>query len=189
MPVAMIFFRRQRTMTTWKPNFSWITRELAVGGSFPSERAEELASAHRIRAVVDLRNEAKDDETVLRRHGMTLLHLPTEDMCGVDAAHLDEGVAFASAALDRGERVLIHCEHGIGRSATLALCVMVFRGERPLDALEQMKSRRALVSPSPAQFACWSKWLARHRELQRAPWEVPDFDAFQAIAYRHLHSG
>jgi protein-tyrosine phosphatase len=187
MPVAMNFFRRLRTMTTtWTPNFSWITQELAVGGSFPSERAEELASAHRIRAVVDLRNEAKDDEAVLHRHGMTLLHLPTEDMCGVDAEQLDEGVAFASAALDRGERVLIHCEHGIGRSATLALCVMVFRGDRPLDALEQMKSRRALVSPSPAQFACWSEWLARHRELSRAPWEVPDFDAFQAIAYRHM---
>ncbi|WPH16124.1 protein-tyrosine phosphatase family protein [Variovorax paradoxus] len=176
-------------MTTWTPDFSWITRQLAVGGSFPSERAEELAGAHGIRAVVDLRNEARDDEALLQRHGITLLHLPTEDMCGVDASHLDEGVAFANAALDRAERVLIHCEHGIGRSATLALCVMVSRGEPPLGALERMKQRRALVSPSPAQFACWSEWLQRHRELRRAAWEVPAFDAFQAIAYRHLRTG
>jgi len=173
-------------MKTWTPNFSWITQQLAVGGSFPSERAQELASSHGIRAVVDLREEARDDEALLQRHGITLLHLPTEDMCGVDAAQLDHGVAFADAALERGERVLIHCEHGIGRSATLALCVMVWRGEAPLDALERMKSRRALVSPSPAQFACWSEWLRRHRELQRKAWDVPDFDAFQAIAYRHL---
>ena len=173
-------------MKTWTPNFSWITQQLAVGGSFPSECAQELASSHGIRAVVDLREEARDDEALLQRHGITLLHLPTEDMCGVDAAQLDHGVAFADAALERGERVLIHCEHGIGRSATLALCVMVWRGEAPLDALERMKSRRALVSPSPAQFACWSEWLRRHRELQRKAWDVPDFDAFQAIAYRHL---
>ena len=173
-------------MKTWKPNFSWITQQLAVGGSFPSERAQELASSHGIRAVVDLREEARDDEALLQRHGITLLHLPTEDMCGVDAAQLDHGVAFANAVLDRGERVLIHCEHGIGRSATLALCVMVWRGEAPLDALERMKSRRALVSPSPAQFACWSEWLRRHRELQRKAWDIPDFDAFQAIAYRDL---
>ena len=173
-------------MKTWTPNFSWITQQLAVGGSFPSERAQELASSHGIRAVVDLREEARDDEALLQRHGITLLHLPTEDMCGVDAAQLDHGVAFANAVLDRGERVLIHCEHGIGRSATLALCVMVWRGEAPLDALERMKSRRALVSPSPAQFACWSEWLRRHRELQRKAWDIPDFDAFQAIAYRDL---
>lgn len=176
-------------MTTWTPNFSWITQRLAVGGSFPSERAEELATAHGIQAVVDLREESKDDEEVLQRHGITLLHLPTEDMCGVDATQLDEGVAFANARLDRGDRLLIHCEHGIGRSATLALCVMVSRGDRPLDALERMKQRRALVSPSPAQFECWSGWLARHRTLRGAPWEVPDFDAFQAIAYRHLRTG
>jgi len=175
--------------TTWTPNFSWITQQLAVGGSFPSERAPELARWHGIRAVIDLREEARDDEAVLRQHGITLLHLPTEDMCGVDAGKLDEGVAFADAALDRGERVLIHCEHGIGRSATLALCVMVWRGDPPLQALERMKSRRALVSPSPAQFACWSEWLRRHRERRRASWEVPDFDAFQAIAYRHLRTG
>lgn len=176
-------------MTTWTPTFSWITDRLAVGGRFPSERAEELARAHGIRAVIDLREEDRDDEALLRRHGIALLHLPTEDMCGVDAAQLERGVQFANAALDRGERLLIHCEHGIGRSATLALCVMVWRGAAPLEALERMKSRRALVSPSPAQFDCWSAWLARHRELRRAPWQVPDFDAFQAIAYRHLQSG
>jgi len=176
-------------MTTWTPNFDWITHQLAVGGSFPSERAEELASAHGIRAVIDLREEGKDDEAVLQRHGITLLHLPTEDMCGVDAAQLEDGVVFANASLDRGERLLIHCEHGIGRSATLALCVMVSRGEAPLDALERMKTQRALVSPSPAQFACWSGWLARHREQRGAAWALPDFDAFQAIAYRHLQSG
>lgn len=176
-------------MSNWTPNFNWITQQLAVGGSFPSEQAEALASAHGIRAVVDLREEAKDDEALLQRHGITLLHLPTEDMCGVDAPQLDAGVAFANERLDRGDRLLIHCEHGIGRSATLALCVMVSRGAAPLAALERMKDRRALVSPSPAQFACWSGWLARHRTLRRAPWEVPDFDAFQAIAYRHLQHG
>ncbi len=176
-------------MTTWTPTFNWITDQLAVGGRFPSERAEELARAHRIRSVIDLREEDKDDEALLRRHGITLLHLPTEDMCGVDAAQLDRGVLFANASLDRGERLLIHCEHGIGRSATLALCVMVSRGAAPLDALERMKQRRALVSPSPAQFACWSGWLARHRAQRGAAWEVPAFDAFQAIAYRHLHAG
>ncbi len=176
-------------MTSWQPNFSWITDHLAVGGSFPAERAPELAREHRIDAVVDLRVEACDDEHILREHGITLLHLPTEDTFGVDARHLDDGVRFAAQYLDAGRRVLIHCEHGIGRSATLALCVMVQRGWTPLAALERMKDRRALVSPSPAQFECWAAWLERHRAAQAVAWTSPSFDEFQRVAYRHLAVG
>ena len=173
-------------MTDWRPNFHWITAELAVGGSFRSEHVPRLAGEHGIGAVVDLRDEAKDDEQLLRRHGIALLHLPTVDMCGVDADHLESGVRFSSEQMDRGARVLIHCEHGIGRSAVLGLCVMVQRGHAPLQALALMKDRRALVSPSPDQFACWCGWLERHRRADDVPWAVPSFDEFADIAYRHL---
>ena len=173
-------------MSAWRPNFHWITHELAVGGSFASEHVARLADEHGIGAVVDLRNEDRDDEQLLRAHGITLLHLPTEDMCGVEAPHLEQGVRFACAQMDRGARVLIHCQHGIGRSAVLGLCVMVQRGHAPLQALERMKDRRALVSPSPDQFACWCAWLERHRRANDVGWTVPSFDEFANIAYRHL---
>jgi rhodanese/phosphatase family protein len=170
----------------WEPNLSWITPELAVGGSFPAERAGHLAQALGVRAVVDLRFEPCDSEAVLRRHGLTFLHLPTPDLCAVSQPMLRDGVDFANRHFDRGERVLIHCEHGIGRSATLALCVLVSRGMEPLAALELAKSRRSLVSPSPAQYEAWAQWLADWKAARRADWEVPPFDAFKAIAYRHL---
>lgn len=172
--------------TAWQPNLSWITDELAVGGRFPPERVEDLAGRIGLKAVVDLRSEDRDDEEVLTRHGITFLHLPTDDHHGVTLAMLADGVAFAARHLDRGEKVLIHCEHGIGRSATLALCVMVDRGFEPLEALSLAKDRRALISPSPAQYRCWTAWLAGFASETRAGWEVPSFEAFKAIAYRHL---
>jgi protein-tyrosine phosphatase len=169
-----------------EPNLTWIVPHLAVGGSFPVARTRHLSRNLDIRAVVDLRAEACDDEAALRRHGIHMLHLPTEDHCAVSQPMLDEGVAFVSAFLGREERVLIHCEHGIGRSATLALCVLVSRGMQPLEALETAKSRRPLVSPSPAQYEAWIAWLSRWRNASGAAWEEPSFDAFKAIAYRHL---
>ena len=90
-------------MSAWRPNFHWITHELAVGGSFASEHVARLADEHGIGAVVDLRNEDRDDEQLLRAHGITLLHLPTEDMCGVEAPHLAQGVALRLRA-DRPRR-------------------------------------------------------------------------------------
>jgi hypothetical protein len=81
---------------------------------------------------------------------------------------------------------VIHCEHGIGRSATLALCVLVASGHAPLDALELAKTQRPLVSPSPARYEAWVRWLARWRVAHRPAWDLPEFEAFKAIAYRNL---
>jgi hypothetical protein len=31
------------------------------------------------------------------------------------------------------------------------------------------------------------EWLARWKARQGATWDIPSFDAFKMIAYRHLH--
>ncbi len=99
---------------------------------------------------------------------------------------LARGVDFALTYLDRNERVLIHCEHGIGRAPSLPLCVLVAHGLAPLDALSLAKDKRPVVSPSPAQYEAWVTWLSRRRTAYPAAWPPPSFDAFKAIAYSHL---
>lgn len=161
-------------------DFHWVMDGLAVGGRFPAHHAPSLAQDHAIRAVVDLRAEECDDAEVLEKAGIRFLHLPTPDMNAVELAMLNQGVRFAGEHLERGERVLIHCQHGIGRSAMLALCVMVDRGMEPLQALRQAKQRRLCVSPSPSQFEGWASWL---RRAGRRP---PSYDSFAEVAYAHL---
>lgn len=173
----------RKAETGWTPEFDWLTEQIAVGGCFPVEHAAELAEAHGISAVVDLREEACDDHEALGRAGMRFLHLPTPDMHPAPLHMLEEGVRFATEHIRRGEKVLIHCQHGIGRSALLALCVMVDQGLDPLAAIRQAKDRRERVSPSPAQFEGWCEWL-RHRGH-----EAPSMHSFGCIAYRHLGQG
>lgn len=172
----------------WQPNLSWVTAELAVGGGFPPRHSEALARTHGIRAVIDLRAEACDEAARLGKHGIAFLHLPTPDHHPVSVAMLDRAVAFAGTHLDRGEPLLIHCQHGIGRAPLTALCVLTARGHAPLEALELLKTRRPLTSPSPAQYEGWAAWLHGFRPRDAA-WQVPDFDAFARIAYRHLAEG
>jgi rhodanese-related sulfurtransferase len=167
----------------WVPNFHWLTDHIAFGGSFPSERAAELAEAHGITAVIDLREEECDDEAALHAAGIDLLHLPTPDMEPAQREQLDAGVSFVRDRLSSAGKVLIHCEHGIGRSGLLALCVLVDQGWQPLDALAHAKSRREKLSPSRAQYEGWAAWL---RSRGVAP---PDYHSFGCIAYRHLASG
>lgn len=166
-------------------DLSWITEAFALGGSFAPNQSAALAE-HRLAAVVDVRGEACDDAGLLARYGIELLHLPTIDFEPITPRMLLRGVGFVAAHLDAGHRVLVHCARGIGRSALLALCVLVERGHAPLDALALAKARRAQVSPSPAQYEAWASWLASWRAERDSSWRVPTFDEFKAIAYRHL---
>jgi predicted protein tyrosine phosphatase len=167
-------------VTPWVPNLSWIQPDLAVGGSFPAEQTACLAREHGVGAVVDLRSEACDEAEALGACGLRFLHLPTPDMTGVSQPMLETAVSFVRDAARDGLRSLVHCEHGIGRSATVALCVLVDRGLAPLQALSLAKDQRALISPSRAQYAAWADWLARRGA---AP---PSYHEFGVIVYRHL---
>jgi predicted protein tyrosine phosphatase len=161
---------------------------LAIGACFPMDGAARLAAEHGIARVVDVRVERCDDEEVLRLHGIRLLHLPTEDTRAISQARLAHGVAFVEDGLDRGERVLVHCQYGIGRSALLACCVLVARGEAPLAALETAKCARPVVSPSPEQLQALATFSARLKTARGASWEVPTVEALGAIAWRHLRA-
>ena len=167
----------------WEPNFHWLTDSIAVGGCFPMERTAELADMHAVGAIVDLREEDCDDEAMLARHGIAFLHLPTPDLHPATIDRLEVGVEFVRGHVAQDRRVLIHCQHGIGRSALLALCVLVDQGLAPLDALRLAKDKRELVSPSRRQYEGWSEWLRRNGQ------PVPDYHSFGCIAYRHLAQG
>jgi protein-tyrosine phosphatase len=165
------------------PDLHWLTDSLAVGGCFPPEQAGALATEHGISAVVDLRGEACDDETALGNAGIALLHLPTPDLEAASVAMLERGVGFVRGQVKGGGKVLIHCQHGIGRSALLALCVLVDEGWEPLDALAHAKDRRERISPSELQYRGWARWLDRRGIA------APDYHSFGCIAYRHLARG
>jgi protein tyrosine phosphatase (PTP) superfamily phosphohydrolase (DUF442 family) len=167
----------------WEPDLHWLTDQLAVGGCFPIERAGELAREHRIAAIIDLRKEDQDDEKLLHAAGIDFLHLPTIDQMSPAAAMLEVGVQFARAHIGQGNRVLIHCQAGVGRSALLALCVLVDLGFEPLDALARAKDRREVVSPSQWQYEGWAEWLVSRGK------SAPDYHTFGCIAYRHLANG
>jgi predicted protein tyrosine phosphatase len=162
---------------------------LAVGSAYPMQLAARLAAEHGIARVVDVRVEACDDERVLRVHGIRLLHLPTDDTRAISQHMLRDGVAFVAEGLDAGERVLVHCQYGIGRSALLALCALVWQGDAPLDALERAKRSRPIISPSPEQLEAFQLFAAGVKAERGAPWEVPSVRALGEIAWRHLFGG
>lgn len=140
-------------------NLAWVAPGLAVGGSFRPVQVEGLRELA-VRRVVDVRAESCDDPELLRRHGIELLHLPTPDHSPLDRSSLVRGVEWVCDGLERSDGVLIHCDQGIGRAASLACCVLMARGFRLTEAMEMLVRARARVSPSPAQIDALVEWAA-----------------------------
>lgn len=144
------------------PDFDWVSEGIAVGARFEPDAVPLLVEAG-VNGVVDLREEDQDDRHLLARHGIDFLHLPTPDAQPATREMLRRGVAFVKGHVSAGRKVLVHCHHGIGRSALLAGCVLVSEGVDPASALQRLRLRRPRVTLSESQCRAlldWADWLS-----------------------------
>jgi protein-tyrosine phosphatase len=129
---------------------SWITEHLAVGGRVHPRDIPSLARAG-ITHVIDTRSEYCDDVEALAREHIQLLYLPAPDTHPLTVAQLTEGARWAHERMQEGGRVLIHCEHGVGRSVLLTCATLVYEGLSASDALLLTKARRWQAAPNSRQ--------------------------------------
>src|SRR5579859_3057535 len=132
-------------------NMSWITPQLAVGGRIHSEDIARLASIG-VTRVVDTRSEHRDDEAALAAHDIQVLYLPTPDTLPLSLEQLSEGTAWVTSQIADDARVLIHCEHGVGRSVLLTAATLVAGGMSADDAMSLVRRGRWQAAPNHRQM-------------------------------------
>lgn len=131
-------------------NLSWITPDLAVGGRIHTSDLMRLQQEG-VTRVVDVRSEHQDDEAALQQYHMELLYLPTPDTYPLSLADLARGAEWINAQRATGQRVLVHCEHGVGRSVLLAAAALVDEGYTARDAFALVAQKRWQASPNHRQ--------------------------------------
>jgi protein tyrosine phosphatase (PTP) superfamily phosphohydrolase (DUF442 family) len=135
-----------------KLNMSWITSHLAVGGRIRPADIKRLGRVG-ITHVVDTRSEYRDDEQALAQEHIELLHLPTRDTYPLTVEQLMKGAEWVQRCINDGGRVLIHCEHGVGRSVLLTCAVLVYGGMHAHEALQLIQRKRWQASPNHRQIS------------------------------------
>jgi protein-tyrosine phosphatase len=143
-----------------KLNLSWITTHLAVGGRIHPEDIKALAEEG-ITHVVDTRSEYRDDAEALAKEHIELLYLPTDDMRPMTIEQMMQGAQWTNEHMEQGGRVLIHCEHGVGRSVQLTCAVLIYDGMPAYDALHLVQQKRWQAAPNHRQ-------VRRLREFESA---------------------
>ncbi|MFT3912602.1 MAG: tyrosine-protein phosphatase [Anaeromyxobacteraceae bacterium] len=97
-----------------------------------------------------------------RKAGLRWRHFPIPDV-HIPASVPDTGrlVSDLLRALGKGETVVIHCWGGLGRTGTIAACILVAAGSKPDEAIRHVRAARpgALEVPSQEafvnEFAAW----------------------------------
>lgn len=135
-----------------KLNMSWVNDTLAVGGRVRPEDIHTLGLSG-VTHVIDTRSEYHDDEDALAKEQITLLYLPTPDTYPLTIEQLAEGAKWANDHIKEGGRVLIHCEHGVGRSVLLTCATLMQDGMSARDALALVQQRRWQAAPNERQVA------------------------------------
>jgi len=78
-------------------------------------------------------------------YGMRWLHLPIRDVSIPDAAFeaaWDEADEQILSGLGNGERILVHCRGGLGRTGLVAARLLIELGEAPAKALARVRASR-----------------------------------------------
>ena len=152
-------------------NLTRITDDLVVGGAIPTRAYRRLKDMG-VTAVIDLREEARDDEEALEALGIELLYLPATDRYAASQEQMRRGVEWALARIERGGQVYAHCKHGVGRGPLMGLAIMVARGMTASEALRRMRSQRWQAAPNDRQLAALVQferdWTGRSAPLDPA---------------------
>jgi hypothetical protein len=171
--VARILEYSTRLQGSKTLNLSRITEQLIVGGAIPP-RAYRRLKEMGVTAVIDLREEARDDAAALEALGIELLHLPARDTYAASQAQLLRGVEWALPRLERGGQIYAHCKHGVGRGPLMGLAILVAQGLNGGESLRLMRSQRWQAAPNDRQLEALVEFERTWAEHTRGPSFDPD---------------
>ncbi|CAN9513049.1 unnamed protein product [Ophioblennius macclurei] len=120
---------------------------LFLGSAIHSSRREALAAAG-ITAVLNVSSTCPN----FYEGELQYLRLTVEDTLAADIkACFSTAIAFIDAVKQSGGRVLVHCQAGISRSATICLAYLMHTQRVRLEeAFDFIKQRRHVISPNLA---------------------------------------
>ncbi|GBC68749.1 hypothetical protein HRbin01_00434 [archaeon HR01] len=137
-----MFRKIQGLFTRAPPNFSWFMHNLAASG-IPSRRGHiRHLKGEGVTAVLSL-TEAPLPRELYDGEGIKMLHIPLRNHEPPPAEVLLKAVQHLDELLKSGEKVLVHCVAGLGRTGTVLAAYLIYKqGMGYLEAVETVRRLR-----------------------------------------------
>ena len=144
----------------------WLLPGRLLCGQHPGHQGAAALQGHGFTHVLDLTS-AHDRLPPCNVPGATRLSFPIVDYGVPTVEGMRATLQALQAALDAGGTVYLHCMAGIGRTGTVAACLLVEHGYTPAEALALLQrkwrvaAQRAFAAQTPeteAQRAFIARW-------------------------------
>jgi uridine kinase len=152
---------------------TWLEEGRLAASAYPDEADLAALSIRGITVLINLHRRPHDC-ALLRRYGLTELHLPVPDFTPPAPEQLDAGVATIEQALASGTGVVVHCAAGLGRTGTLLACYLIRGGASPEAAIARVRAARPGALETPAQVAAVGAYAVRLRPTRTVIQKLAD---------------
>lgn len=104
----------------------------------------------------------EDESKVAEAEGIKFISLPVVDH-GIPSSTQDTLQTIKSIADQnaKGDKIVLHCFAGIGRSAMISACVLVERGHTVDDAIKMLSRARGFEVPETEEQEEWIRQYAK----------------------------
>ncbi|KAF9778658.1 protein-tyrosine phosphatase-like protein [Thelephora terrestris] len=154
-------------------------------GSFAAISDNDLLRKHRITHIVQVIDVSwlppvNDPNMTVTR--IDIMDIPSADL----KSHLDAACAGIEKSLTSGKNVLVHCQQGISRSASVVIAYLIKKYDMSYEyAYAFVKRYRACVEPNSGFVKCLKEWEIRQRpHITRSQTE---YVSFPPTVFPHDH--
>lgn len=136
--------------------FSWVEHDVGAmawpgAGQQLKDNARWL-NEQGVDLVITL-TEAELDPDIIKAYGLHTLHIPVVDFTPPTLPQIQQFVGTVSSALEREQRVVVHCAGGKGRTGTMMAAWFVANGATADEAITKIRTLRPGSIETAAQEA------------------------------------
>jgi len=145
-----------------KYKLTWVTPQLGVGHAPLSYADLDAIRKEGVDAIVNLCGEYCDLHEIQQNSGFDVYYLPIPDECAPDMKEMEDAIAWLEARIIRGQKVLVHCRFGVGRTGTFVTAYLLKKGLDMDAASKLLKNTRA----NPTNSCQWKLLRSYRKKLK-----------------------
>ena len=127
----------------------------------PLEDDLDLLQRFGFKLLLTLTESPLDAAEQLAARGLAVEHFPIPDMGAPPPRNMARYCRLALERVERGDKTLVHCKAGLGRTGTFLACCLVHRGHDADDAITQVR----LINPRFIQSTVQERFIHHYEEF------------------------